>query len=51
MTKEEHQSGPGGAFSDDDHNSTEYNLAKENDQLERSLKSRHLQFLALGKFY
>lgn len=28
---------------------TEYNLAKEHDQLERSLKSRHLQFLALGK--
>lgn len=27
---------------------TEYNLASENDQLHRGLKSRHIQFLALG---
>jgi amino acid transporter len=27
----------------------EYNLAAQHDQLERGLKSRHIQFLALGK--
>jgi amino acid transporter len=27
----------------------EYNLANSHDQLERGLKSRHIQFLALGK--
>ena len=27
---------------------TEFNLAAEHDQLERGLKSRHIQFLALG---
>ena len=27
----------------------EYNLAAGHDQLERGLKSRHIQFLALGK--
>lgn len=27
---------------------TEYNLADSHDQLERGLKSRHIQFLALG---
>jgi amino acid transporter len=26
----------------------EYNLATQHDQLERGLKSRHIQFLALG---
>lgn len=29
----------------------EYNLANSHDQLERGLKSRHIQFLALGEFY
>lgn len=27
----------------------EFNLADQNSQLERGLKSRHIQFLALGK--
>jgi amino acid permease len=27
---------------------SEYNLASGNDQLQRGLKSRHIQFLALG---
>lgn len=27
---------------------SEYNLAGEHDQLQRGLKSRHIQFLALG---
>jgi amino acid transporter len=27
---------------------TEFNLAAKHDQLERGLKSRHIQFLALG---
>jgi yeast amino acid transporter len=29
----------------------EYNLANTHDQLERGLKSRHIQFLALGELY
>lgn len=29
----------------------ELNLANTHDQLERGLKSRHIQFLALGMFY
>lgn len=28
---------------------SEFNLANQHDQLERGLKSRHIQFLALGK--
>lgn len=28
---------------------SEFNLANQKDQLERGLKSRHIQFLALGK--
>jgi amino acid transporter len=30
-------------------NNQEFNLASGHDQLERGLKSRHIQFLALGK--
>lgn len=32
-----------------DSKDVEYNLANSHDQLERGLKSRHVQFLALGK--
>lgn len=31
--------------------SAEYNLADQHDQLARGLKSRHIQFLALGKLF
>jgi len=34
--------------SEEENVNPEFNLAQQNDQLERGLKSRHIQFLALG---
>lgn len=49
----EGDSSPGDVHHDAEHTkpaeSTEYNLAAQHDQLARGLKSRHIQFLALGK--
>lgn len=35
---------------EDDNQNSEFNLANTHNQLERGLKSRHIQFLALGMF-
>jgi amino acid transporter len=39
----------GGHGSEEETVNPEFNLAQQHDQLERGLKSRHIQFLALGK--
>jgi len=37
-------------FKAEQQEATEYNLAEGTQQLERGLKSRHIQFLALGMY-
>lgn len=48
--EEAHDAGSQDVESRQVEDSGEFNLAAQGDQLERGLKSRHIQFLALGMF-